>query len=76
MAEQRISMDDVVLTCCMKFMTFEETMRRVPTNKATGLFGTPIAITCKKEKRAVPFIITSCVREVERRGISEIGIYR
>ena len=76
MAEQRISMDDVVLTCSMKFVTFEETIRRVPTNKAAGLFGTPIAITGKKEKRAVPFIITSCVREVERRGISEIGIYR
>ncbi len=30
MAEQRISMNDVVLTCGMKFVTFEETMRRVP----------------------------------------------
>merc|ERR1719266_2835032 len=76
MAEQRISMSDVVLSCSMKFLTFEDTMRRVPTNKATGLFGTPISITCRKEKRAVPFIITSCVREVERRGISEVGIYR
>ncbi len=26
----------------------------------------------RKEKRAVPFIITSCVREVERRGINEV----
>ena len=40
------------------------------------MFGTPISITCRKEKRAVPFIVTSCVREVERRGISEVGIYR
>jgi hypothetical protein len=76
MAEQRISMNDVVLSCSMKFLTFEDTMRRVPTTKATGLFGTPISVTCRKEKRAVPFIITSCVREVERRGITEIGIYR
>jgi breakpoint cluster region protein len=30
----------------------------------------------RREKRAVPFIITSCVREVERRGIAEVGIYR
>ena len=36
MAEQRISMNDVVLTCSMKFLTFEETMRRVPTTKGTG----------------------------------------
>ena len=33
-------------------------------------------MTCRKEKRAVPFIITSCVREVERRGLNEVGIYR
>ena len=36
MAEQRISMNDVVLTCSMKFLTFEDTMRRVPTTKGTG----------------------------------------
>ena len=38
MAEQRISMSDVVLSCSMKFLTFEDTMRRVPTTKATGKF--------------------------------------
>ena len=38
MAEQRISMNDVVLSCSMKFLTFEDTMRRVPTTKATGIF--------------------------------------
>ena len=35
-----------------------------------------ISVSAKREKRAVPFIVTSCVREVERRGISEVGIYR
>jgi active breakpoint cluster region-related protein len=51
-------------------------MRRVPTSKPSGLFGTPIAMVTKREKRAVPFIITSCIREVERRGIAEVGVYR
>ena len=75
--EQRISMNDVVLSCTMKYVTFEETIRRVPNTKSTaGLFGTPIQISTKKEMRPVPFIITSCVREVERRGITEVGIYR
>ena len=37
---------------------------------------TDISVSAKREKRAVPFIVTSCVREVERRGISEVGIYR
>ena len=65
-------MADVVLSCKMKFAAFEETIRRVPTSKPAGLFKTPITQTTKKEKRAVPFIITSAVREVERRGIAEV----
>ena len=77
MTEQRISMNDVVLVCDMKFVTFEQTLQRVPNIKSTaGLFGTPIEASAKKEKRAVPFIVTSCIREVERRGITEVGIYR
>ena len=41
MVEQRISMNDVVLTCGMRFAAFEETVRRVPAVKSTaGLFGT------------------------------------
>jgi hypothetical protein len=81
MNEQRISMNDVELVASMKFVTFEETMRRVPTSSSslkaiTGVFGVPISLVTKKERRPVPFIITSCVREVERRGISEVGIYR
>eukprot|EP00095_Tigriopus_kingsejongensis_P006139 maker-scaffold98_size375582-snap-gene-2.42 protein:Tk06139 transcript:maker-scaffold98_size375582-snap-gene-2.42-mRNA-1 annotation:"breakpoint cluster region protein" len=76
MAEQKISMNDLLLTCSMKYVTFEETIRRVPTAKSTGLFGTGIDHCSKREKRSVPFIVTSCVREVERRGITEVGIYR
>lgn len=30
----------------------------------------------RREKRSVPFIVTRCVREVERRGMQEVGIYR
>lgn len=30
----------------------------------------------RREKRDIPFIITSCIREVERRGMLEVGIYR
>merc|ERR1712083_177620 len=82
MNEQRISMNDVVLVASMKFVTFEQTMRRVPTSsgsgskRSDGLFGCPIGVVTKRERRPVPFIITSCVREVERRGITEVGIYR
>jgi hypothetical protein len=30
----------------------------------------------RREKRETPFIICACIREVERRGMSEVGIYR
>jgi hypothetical protein len=30
----------------------------------------------RRQKREVPFIITACIREVERRGMSEVGLYR
>lgn len=31
---------------------------------------------CRRQKRNVPFIVSACIREVERRGMSEVGIYR
>lgn len=30
----------------------------------------------RREKRDIPFIITSCILEVEKRGTFEVGIYR
>lgn len=30
----------------------------------------------RRQKRDIPFIISACIREVERRGMSEVGIYR
>jgi hypothetical protein len=35
-----------------------------------------LTINYRRQKREVPFIVTACVREVERRGMAEIGIYR
>ncbi|XP_053609190.1 active breakpoint cluster region-related protein isoform X2 [Plodia interpunctella] len=54
----------------------EREARRVPAAKAGALFGAKITHVAKREKRDVPFIISACVREVERRGITEVGIYR
>lgn len=30
----------------------------------------------RRQKRDIPFIASACIREVERRGMSEVGIYR
>lgn len=30
----------------------------------------------RREKRDIPFIISASIREVERRGMNEVGVYR
>ncbi|XP_051154805.1 active breakpoint cluster region-related protein isoform X2 [Leptopilina boulardi] len=64
------------LDVSLKFVPSEVTLRRVPSAKPQGLFGAKIQQVCKREKRDVPFIVTACVREVERRGVGEVGLYR
>lgn len=76
LTERRVSLQDLVLVLSFKFLPPEATLRRVPTGKSSGLFGTNIAVICRREKRSVPFIVTRCVREVERRGMQEVGVYR
>ncbi|XP_045130593.1 active breakpoint cluster region-related protein-like isoform X3 [Portunus trituberculatus] len=76
LTERRVSLQDLVLVLSLKFLPPEATLRRVPTGKSSGLFGANIAVICRREKRSVPFIVTRCVREVERRGMQEVGIYR
>ncbi|KAJ0176553.1 hypothetical protein K1T71_007732 [Dendrolimus kikuchii] len=60
----------------LRLLPPERSSRRVPTNKPGALFGAKITHVAKREKRNIPFIISACVREVERRGIHEVGIYR
>ncbi|XP_069939387.1 active breakpoint cluster region-related protein-like isoform X2 [Cherax quadricarinatus] len=76
LTERRVSLQDLVLVVVLKFLPPEATLRRVPTGKSSGLFGASISVISRREKRSVPFIVTRCVREVERRGMQEVGIYR
>ncbi|XP_049791819.1 active breakpoint cluster region-related protein [Schistocerca nitens] len=69
-------LQNCTLKISLKFVPSEVTLRRVPAAKTSGLFGAKIQQVCKRQKRTVPFIMTSCVREVERRGMNEVGIYR
>lgn len=64
------------LTLRLKLLPPELTARRVPAAKPGALFQAKIHHVCKREKRNIPFIISACVREVERRGIHEVGVYR
>ncbi|XP_049873106.1 active breakpoint cluster region-related protein isoform X2 [Pectinophora gossypiella] len=60
----------------LRLLPPERSARRVPSAKPGALFGAKITHVAKREKRNIPFIISACVREVERRGIHEVGIYR
>ncbi|XP_047030548.1 active breakpoint cluster region-related protein isoform X2 [Helicoverpa zea] len=64
------------LTLRLRLLPPERSARRVPAAKPGALFGNKITHVAKREKRNIPFIISACVREVERRGIHEVGIYR
>ena len=75
-SKQRISINDMKLTFQAKFVALDETIRRVPAVSSNRLFKASLRETTEKEKCAVPFIITSLVKEVEQRGITEVGIYR
>ncbi|CAB3261568.1 unnamed protein product [Arctia plantaginis] len=64
------------LTLRLRLLPPERSARRVPSAKPGALFGAKITHVAKREKRNIPFIISACVREVERRGIHEVGVYR
>ena len=44
--------------------------------KNSSLFKDPVEVTTEREKRMYPFIIQETAAEVERRGCTEVGIYR
>ncbi|XP_012156415.1 active breakpoint cluster region-related protein isoform X2 [Ceratitis capitata] len=68
--------ETITLNTTLRFVPGEVTLRRVPTSKPGALFGAKMSQILKREKRDIPFIISACIREVERRGMSEVGIYR
>lgn len=68
--------DSLTLNTTMRFIPAEISLRRVPTSKAGALFGAKLSTVLKREKRDIPFIISASIREVERRGMNEVGIYR
>ncbi|PSN30679.1 hypothetical protein C0J52_20850 [Blattella germanica] len=74
--DKLVPMHNCSLLVTLQFVPSEVTLRRVPTARTAGLFGAKIQQVCKRQKREVPFIVTACVREVERRGMGEVGIYR
>ncbi|XP_073956741.1 rho GTPase activating protein at 1A isoform X1 [Choristoneura fumiferana] len=75
-ATRTVALGGGALPLRLKLLPPERSARRVPQAKPGALFGAKITHVAKREKRNIPFIISACVREVERRGILEVGVYR
>lgn len=73
---KEVSIGNSVLSITLKFISSESSTIRFPAGKVYGAFGVPIQAVAKKEKSDIPYLIVGCVREVERRGMKEVGIYR
>lgn len=64
------------LTVRLSYSSSEHFSIRYPDAKIYPNFGVDVQQVCKKEKSSIPILVQLCVREVERRGMKEIGIYR
>ncbi|UXI16668.1 NADH-ubiquinone dehydrogenase [Sarcoptes scabiei] len=71
-----IQLNDFTLCFETRYIPWTSIMEMIPPNKLYGTFGININQVCKKEKSQVPYLILSCINEVERRGLKEVGIYR
>ncbi|RWS31431.1 active breakpoint cluster region-related protein-like protein [Leptotrombidium deliense] len=74
--DREIAMLDSTLSVSLKFIPSEASTIRFPARKLYGAFGVNIQTVSRREKSTVPYLIVACVREVERRGMKEVGIYR
>lgn len=65
-----------VLTLVVEYFTSIASMGKRPALLSSGVFGFPMDVVAKRERHDIPLIVQTCVDEVERRGLSEVGIYR
>jgi len=69
--------EELTLCLTLRYLSNDLTLRRPPQRLAgSSIFNVPIEETCQREKRQIPYIISCCVREIDRRGLEELGIYR
>ncbi|CAG2167164.1 unnamed protein product [Oppiella nova] len=75
-SQQMVPILDCILTLNIRYVSSQSQTARFPASKVCGAFGVNVQQVCRKEKTSVPYLITSCIREVERRGMKEVGVYR
>ncbi|XP_048876874.1 LOW QUALITY PROTEIN: breakpoint cluster region protein-like [Brienomyrus brachyistius] len=71
-----VPMNGIEVKLSMKFTSREFSLKRMSSQKQTGVFGVKISVVTKREHSKVPYIVRQCLEEIERRGMEEVGIYR
>ena len=74
--EQKISMNEKSLTISIRHTTTAKTLKRTLSKLQGGIFGFKIKTVAMREGKTIPTFVSACIREVEQKGINEVGIYR
>ncbi|XP_060576967.1 active breakpoint cluster region-related protein-like [Ruditapes philippinarum] len=74
--EKTISMNEISITISIRHTPASKTLKRTQSKLRTGIFGVRIENALRRENKTVPSIVTTCVQQVEARGMDEVGIYR
>lgn len=74
--EQKISMNDIALTISVRHTPTSKTLKRQPSKIQGGMFGVKLKSVTNREHKTVPTFVTTCLKEIEARGLDELGIYR
>eukprot|EP00794_Sanderia_malayensis_P014053 gene14053-15514_t len=65
------------VTLTISFSSTIQGIERSRTNaSSTNVFKLPLASVTRREKFDIPLVVISCVKEIEKRGLEEVGIYR
>ncbi|XP_072043988.1 active breakpoint cluster region-related protein-like isoform X2 [Amphiura filiformis] len=71
-----LKMDRIELEVSLRFQRQDKILKRVMSKRKQGVFGVRLAQLAHRESTKIPHIVMHCVEEVERRGMTEMGIYR
>jgi breakpoint cluster region protein len=75
--DEAITLDNgMFLQTVMSYRSRQQTLKRTLSNAKEGLFGVRLKAVLRREGTKIPLIVTACVREIESRGMKDLGLYR
>ncbi|EDO47441.1 predicted protein [Nematostella vectensis] len=64
------------ITLSLQYSKTRQGIERKKSVNSVGVFGVDIETVTSRESCDIPLIVIGCVREIEKRGLEEVGIYR